>query len=90
MKAFEFALSCIDSDAESLYAMDEASAQVTYRTMLRNCRDLLEWAYNHGYCLRSNHGLTLRGDWHVAYYRSTYRGQPCYYLVWSAYHMIWL
>ena len=32
----------------------------------------------------SGDGLHLKDDWHVNYYRSTFRGQPCYYAKHSA------
>lgn len=86
---------CVAADGPSISAMrdHEACREVSYSTMLRRCAGLLEWAVENNYDRRSNaansHGLTLRNDWHVGYYRSVFRGRPCYYLVWSGIEFIW-
>ena len=93
MKPFTFETSCVDSTALHINNMRDhpQHREVSYQTMLRNCDGLLMWAKSKGYDPRVNvgSGITLRDDPYVAYYKSVYRGQPCYYLVWSAIEWIW-
>lgn len=93
MKAFCYETCCVHADGDDINEMrdDDRMLDVTYETMLRNCRGLLEWAQDHGYELRENigSGLTLRNDWSVGYHKSFYQGRRCYYLVWSAIEWIW-
>jgi hypothetical protein len=95
-KKYHYETCCVESDGQSINDMrDHPSCRdVTYGTMLRHCNGMLQWAIDHNYDSRSNaadsHGLTLRSDWAVGYYRSVFRGRPCYYLVWSAIEFIWV
>jgi hypothetical protein len=95
VKRFSYETCCVSSDGQSINDMrdHESCREVTYRTMLRNCVALIDWSVQNGYDRRVNaadsHGLTLRNDPYVAYYRSTFRGRRCYYLVWSAIEFIW-
>ena len=90
MKPYRYTTSCVESDGPSIQAMQEAAQDVSYRTMLRRCAGLLEWAVGRGYKRRRDRGLTLRADWHVSYHRSTYRGAPCYFLCWSSIEFVWV
>ena len=53
----------------------DVAREITYDTMLRNCDGLLDWARRHNYDPRRNasdsHGVTLRHDPYVGFYRST-------------------
>jgi hypothetical protein len=60
--------------------MVDAAIDVTYRTMLKHCPGLLDWAESLGYVRYPSQGLTLKNDWHVSYHRSKYRGRRCYYV----------
>ena len=82
-KPYRFETDCIAARGEDIDAMRAGAREVTYRTMLRWC-DLVGLAEQLGYCRSSRQGITLKGDWGVSYYKSTYRGRPCYFLVWSA------
>lgn len=80
---------CVAASGDDINQMrweDPAKVEVTYRTMRRHCPDLLRWAKSVGY----DRDLPLSKDWHVSYYRSFYRGRPCYYLVWSGIEHIWV
>lgn len=90
-KDYVFETDCISSDGESITSMVDAAKQISYETMLSHC-DLASWAVDHGYepSSRQGHGLTLKNDWHVGYFKSTYRGKPCYFLVWSAIEMVFV
>lgn len=90
---FVYACCCVDISQEkvpALHQMIAESVEVTYRTMLRQCRGLLEWAQQKGYDTDKRRGLTLQHDQYIDYRKSRFRGQPCYYLVWSAIEFIWI
>ena len=92
MKTYEFVGSCADQTGEQvdlLRAMCASSVETTYSAMLRNC-DLISWSVSRGYETHPSRGLTLKQDWHVGYYRSTFEGKPCYFLRWSAFEFIWV
>ena len=91
---FYFWKSCASvslAEEPDLNRMIENSVQVTYRTFRKGVGgDKLDgWARLHGYLKHPKQGLTLKSDWHVGYFKSTWAGKPCWYLVWSAYEMIW-
>lgn len=80
---------CVNSTAEAINAMVDDAKEITYKTFRKYCHDLDAWAEGMSYFLHYRQGLTLKRDWHVAYYKSTYKGEPCYYLVHSAIEHIW-
>jgi len=88
---FMFETDCINAKGHDINMMRDEAVDVTYGTMLRHC-DILTWAVEHNYELRSTsgHGLTLRKDWSVSYHKSRYRGLTCYFLVWSHIEYIWV
>lgn len=77
---------CIEAKGEEITEMVNAAHEITRTTFRkyvdRFARENLERQLN--YDLHANQGLTMASDFHVAYYRSTYRGLPCVYFVWSA------
>jgi len=83
---------CIDvgMQARHLEDMYDASLEITYATFLRHCPTLPELARTLGYAVGSEPGLHLRNDHYVRYFRSKYKGQPCYYLAWSSIDHIFL
>jgi hypothetical protein len=92
MGNYTYETCCVQSTYEAINAMRGVERKVTYRTMLRHCVGLIEWAVGVGYSRRVNmgHGVTLRLDPYVSYHKSTYRGRSCYYLVWSGVEYIWV
>jgi hypothetical protein len=82
MKAppFRFTVTCVESDGESIQSMHDAARDITRATFCRlvNREDRLtlerRLQYDTG---RERGGLRMANDWHVAYFRSTYRGAPC-------------
>lgn len=87
MRDFYYRTSCVESDGESITAMVDTAREITLATMRRHCADLAQWADGMGYC---RGGLTLAKDWAVAYYKSTYKGQPCYFLTHSMIEYVWI
>lgn len=79
----------MESDGESITNMTESAVDIIYKVFFRNCNDVFGWAFARGYGFMKP-SLTLKHDWHVSYHKSTFQGQPCFYLVWSAIEFIWL
>jgi len=84
-----YTTNCTSSDATSINNMKRRAQEVTYRTFRRHCGNLDEVAQQMGYALHPARGLMLVNDWHVRYYKSSYRGKPCYYMAHSAIEYIW-
>lgn len=84
--SWQFITSCVDATGEDINAMTAAAVPVTYRTMLKHVGEaFIELQHQLGYDVRNKRetGLTMRRDWHVGYFKSTYQGRPCYYFRWS-------
>lgn len=78
-KEFKYETCCVNSDAESIIAMVDNAKDVTLTTFLRQC-DASDLLLDLGY----NKMFPIKKDWHVKYFKSTYKGKPCYYMVHSA------
>lgn len=78
-------------DVPHLEKMVDDAKSITYQTFRRHCRgpDLTEWVESHGYTRRGL-GIHLKKDRCVSYYKSRFKGAPCYFLVWSAIDFIWV
>jgi hypothetical protein len=93
MKDFVLATRCIDQEGpdgidnlRSLYANDR---QVTYATFAKHC-DSEAFARDLGYALGREDGLKLKNDRCVRFYRSKWKGKPCFYVDQSAVDFIFL
>lgn len=58
---------------QAIQAMQDIPKGITRRTFLRHV------AEQFGYARHPFQGLTMAKDWMVHYYKSTFRGRPCYY-----------
>jgi len=86
-KLTECVARCTDrsTKASELEELIDRGSQVTFKTFFRHVSleavsDLLGYAYGRS----TGPGLHLRNDWHVRFYKSKFRGRPCWYLDWSA------
>ena len=87
---FYFSHDCSHTTAELLEAMYDADRDITLTTMRKHCPEMNDWALAHGYATHKRRGLRLCEDRYVSYHRSTFDGQPCYYMTWSAIDFIFL
>lgn len=87
-RTFRYLTCCVAmgmAKVDDLNAMIAAGRPVTYMTFTQHVAredlvrvfDHYEWGYR-------TDGLRMKNDYHVAYFRSIYQGQRCYYLVHSA------
>jgi len=90
MRKYFFRTTCVHSTGKLINAMINQSKTVTYRTMMKHCEGMLEFAKELGYNRSRSQGLTLKRDWAVSYHKSFYDGWPCYYFRWSAIEHIWI
>lgn len=79
---FQFVTDCVSSTCELITDMVDSSREITYKTFFKYV-SLSEVANMLGYETDPRKGLTIKNDWHVGYYKSVYRGKPCYYVRWS-------
>lgn len=87
MSRLRFIGSCVSlGDGAAIQEMIDGSRSVTRGTFLRHVdrEQLAELSRELGYEDHPRRGLTMAGDWHVSYHRSTWRGAPCFYFRWSA------
>ena len=70
--------------------MAESAKSISYRTFRKYADGLDEIAKNMGYELRPTQGLTLKNDWHVAYFKGVYDKNPCVFMVHSCIEYIWI
>jgi hypothetical protein len=71
--------------------MIEAARPIGYRTARHAIgRDALASTFPDYDWRRRPHDLTMKRDWHVGYYRSTFRGKRCVYVVHSAIEYIFV
>ena len=77
---------------DALNTMTREAADITRQTFLKHVdRDnLREVEAQLGYEAHPRRGLTMAGDWHVSYHKSTFEGKPCVYFVWSAFEYIFV
>lgn len=81
-----FVTDCIHAEGDDINAMKEVAIELTYWTLRKKLGAAMvqreaELMYDTG--RTRTHGLRLSKDWAVSYYRSIYRGRPCYFFVWS-------
>lgn len=86
---YRFLTRCTDvhpSDVDALHATIEARQEISMRTFwskvdrreLANLFPGYLWdPYDRG------RGLRMRDDFFITYYRSTWKGRRCYYVLWS-------
>ena len=82
---YEYRTNCVSAAARDIDAMCDGSREVSYRTFIKHCPDAREVL---GYTRGS--GVTLSGDWAVSFYRSTFKGTPCFYACHSSIEYIWV
>ena len=88
-KKFHFYTDCVSSDGPSINAMVDQAREVTLATFRKHC-EAEDWERAHGYEREGKGGLPLSRDWHVRFFKSKYRGRPCYYITHSAIEHIFI
>lgn len=78
-KEFHFTTSCVNANGNDIEAMIDAAEEVSIEELRKNCRTALV-EHHLGY----NRDFPMENDHHVKFYRSTYKGVPCFYIVHSA------
>jgi hypothetical protein len=75
----------VQGNGSAITAMIDVAREITRKTFLKHVdrASLVELERSLGYAAHPRQGLTLAGDYHVQYAKSTFRGRPCVYLTWS-------
>lgn len=82
---------CCDgiASADQLREMYDGGREITFRTFALHT-DISSMLGELGYATGRSRGLRLQDDMLVRYFKSAFRGQPCYYMVHSAIDHIFL
>jgi hypothetical protein len=83
MNEYQYLECCIDSTAQHIHAMQDMAKEITFKTLQSHCNkhDMLKFQKNLGYDTGAERGgLRMKNDWAVSYYKSIYKGMPCYYI----------
>lgn len=75
-----FETDCINSTYDLITTMVETARHVTYRTFIRHVSTLELNVLFPYYASTKRQGLTLKNDWAVSFWKSSYNGRPCYYV----------
>lgn len=75
-----------EGEVDDLNAMIRAGKDISRKTFLKSVdpEEMKELEQRLGYERDPRKGLTMANDYHVGYYKSTVRGCPAVYFVWSA------
>ena len=78
---YQYETNCIGSTARWINDMTDQAKKVSYKTLVRRVglaqiREQWESIYD----FDGEGGLAMKDDWHIGYYKSKYRGRPCYYI----------
>jgi len=82
---YQYLTCCVDSTAEAIDAMTEQARQITARTFFKHV-SRAEVIDRFGY---SRMGLKPENDYAVSFWKSKYKGMPCYYMEHSRIEYIW-
>lgn len=84
---YEYVGCCVDLKGRDITEMCDGATEVSYQTIRKRLgKALMKFAASMGYETRpgrSRRGIFLSNDYHVSYYKSRYKGKPCYYIVHS-------
>ncbi|MCK5614131.1 hypothetical protein KAR91_70355 [Candidatus Pacearchaeota archaeon] len=71
---------CVNSTAEAIDNMTDQAKEISFSTFKKHV-DTLKIEEDFSY---AGSVLRLKNDYHVKYFKSKYKGRPCYYMVHSA------
>jgi len=79
-------------DIDGLHEIVDNSQTITRKTFLKhvNYKELKHIEKGLGYSLKSNHGLTMAGDWCVSYHKSILHGKTVYFFCYSSIEYIFV
>lgn len=83
-KQYNFATTCVSAKGEDIEAMVDQATEVSYNTWFRNCNGAEDMVRSWGNTPK------LKDDPNVSYYRSMFRGLPCYYVRASGIEHVWV
>lgn len=84
MNGYSYNTCCVNADGESITDMIDKTREITARTFFKHI-SLKEVSTLLGY----DRHFPIKNDYHVSYYKSVFKNEPCYYLTHSAIEYIW-
>ena len=81
---YEYIGCCVDLKGHDITEMCDCATEVSYQTVRKRLgKALMKFAASMGYETSpggSKRGMFLSNDCYVRYYKSRYKGKPCYYI----------
>lgn len=91
---YEYVGCCVDLKGRDITEMCDKATEVSYQTIRKRLgKALMEFAESMGYETSpggSRRGIFLSNDYHVRYYKSRYKGKPCYYIYHSCIEYVFI
>ena len=88
-QTFEYVTNCVqERSVSALNDMIDSARSVTWATIKKHCAGLQEFCADLGYT--PGEELQIDTDWHVRFYKSKFKGRPCYYVDHSSIEYIFL
>lgn len=82
MSLMQYNTCCVSANGNDINEMQYSGTEITRRTFLKRVdRDSMR---DQETMLGYTRDFVMSNDWHVRYYKGTYRGKPCVYFVHSA------
>ena len=86
MRKLELVTTCVglpQSEVHFLEDMEDAGKEITYSTFKKHI-NASSLAKSLGYSVGHEAGLKQKDDYHVRYFKSVWKGNPCFHMVHSA------
>jgi hypothetical protein len=89
---YRYVTNCTSALAEDINDMTDQAREITYGTLVKHvgAEQLAEVFPNYNWKHDKSQGLRMEKDWAVSFWKSTYRGEPCYYVDWSRFEFIFV
>lgn len=83
MHECRFVTDCVNAKEEDINEMVDDELEISLKTFLKHV-DTDDLYSVLPYERDSRKGMTLKEDWAISFHRSKYRGERCYFVIWSA------
>ena len=81
-KYFTYLTNCVCARGIDIKKMTDSAKEITYRTFRSKIsrKEFIDLETSFGYSVSNDGGLRICNDYTVSFWKSTYRGKPCYYM----------
>ena len=83
-KSYVYETCCVNANGDDISEMVDLSREITWKTLIKHV------SVGEIETVLPNENPKLSKDWSVRFYKSKYKGQPCYYIDHSAIEYIFI